>query len=246
MAAADSTAPLTRPRFNIAKKLLGEAPAAWGRYFNGFHTNPDEYDPSEAALFDQLGLKLFPIAQQTPKVAGSALDGAAHAAVNVYKFISRLGVDHLAASGREYLMFLDVEAQPSLSADYYLGWSKTLVSASRDQSEGKFTILPAVYARTGDAKTWSAIADATTRGAEPCRGAWVARYHNDACKKPRPDWETTFLTPSVALNCPILLWQFAIDCPDGNGVDCDLITPDAGATSTLLARLAVPAAPPPR
>ena len=240
IAAADSSVRLTRSRFNSAKSLLGERPAAWGRYFNGFHTHSAEYQPEEASLFKELKVKLIPIAQQTPKVAGSALDGAAHAAVNVYKFISRIGVDHLAKNGSEYLMFLDVEGAPSLSADYYTGWSKTLVSASRDQSERRFTIVPAVYARPRDDETWTALSEAHRMGAEPCRGVWTARFHFNACDKPRPDWEANFLTPSTALDCPVLIWQYAIDCPDGNGVDCDLLSPDVDAQSILLDRLIVP------
>lgn len=242
--AADSSVRLTRSRFNLAKSLLGERPAAWGRYFNGFHTHSAEYQPEEASLFKELGVKLIPIAQQTPKVAGSALDGAAHAAVNAYKFISRIGVDHLAENGDEYVMFLDVESEPSLSAEYFAGWSKTLVSASRDQSEGRFTIFPAVYARPRDDETWTALREAQRLGAEPCRGIWAARYHFNACDKPRPDWETDFLTPAPAPDCPVLLWQYAIDCPDGNGVDCDLLSPDAAAQSTLLDRLIVPSPQP--
>ncbi len=79
-------------------------------------------------------MKLIPIAQQTPKVGGSALEGAAR--------------------------------NPSLSAEYYAGWSKTLVSASGDQSEGRFTVLPAVYARSRDDHTWQALRDAS--------GLWTA------------------------------------------------------------------------
>ena len=240
--AADSSVRLTRSRFNLAKSLLGERPAAWGRYFNGFHTHAAEYRPEEAALFKELKVKLIPIAQQTPKVAGTALEGAAHAAVNVYKFISRVGVDHLAKSGDEYLLFLDVEGDPSLSAEYYAGGSKTLVSASRDQSEGRFTIFPAVYARPRDSKTWQALRDAEQSGAEPCRGVWSARYHFNACDKPRPDWEPDFITPSPAPDCPVLLWQYAIDCPDGKGVDCDLLSPDPAVQSLLLDRLIMPKA----
>ena len=238
--AADSSIRLTKSRFNLAKKLLRLTPVAWGRYFNGFHTHPAEYQPEEAALFRELNVKLIPIAQQTPKVGGTALEGAAHAAVNVYKFISRIGVDHLAAHGDEYLMFLDVEGSPSLSAEYYTGWSKTIVAASRDQSERRFTILPGVYARPRDTKTWESVRDAKRLGAEPCRGVWSARYHFNACDKPRPEWEKDFITPSPAPDCPVLLWQYAIDCPDGNGVDCDLIAPDEAAQSMLLDRLIVP------
>jgi hypothetical protein len=234
IAAADSSVRLTKTRFNLAKKLLGERPAAWGRYFNGFHTHSAEYRPEEAALFKELGVKLIPIAQQTPKVGGTALEGAAHAAVNVYKFISRIGLDRLVANGSETIMFLDIEGDPPMSAEYYSGWSKTLVAASRDQSEGKFTIRPGIYARPRDGATWTALRVAAALGAEPCAGIWAARYHTNACDKPRPDWEPDFITPTPAPDCPVVLWQYAIDCPDGNGVDCDLVSPDANLLDTLI------------
>lgn len=246
-AAADTSVRITRPLFELAGRLAGEAPAAWGRYFNGFHTTAAEYQPSEAAYFDALALKLIPVAQQTPKVNRTFADGAANAALNVYKFISRVGLDVLAAQGDEFLMFLDVEGEaagsnPSMSADYYLGWSKTLVASSREQSANTITILPGIYARAKDDVTWNALIDAQSRGAEKCRGVWITRQHFDACTKPRPDWEMAFITPGPAIGCPVLLWQYAIDCPDGNGVDVDLITPDADAQAALLARLVTPTA----
>lgn len=244
--ASDASVRLTRSLYNLAVKSGGSPPVAWGRYFNGYHTTTAEYAPQEAALFEALDLKLLPIAQQTPRVGGSALDGASNAALNVYKFITRLGADHLALQGTEFVMFLDVEgdangSNPSLSADYYLGWSQTLVKASRDQSNGRFTIVPAVYGRTKDDATWKAIADAEGRGAERCRGVWATRQHTGACGKPRPDWETDFLTPANLGDRPVLVWQYAIDCPDGNGVDLDLINPDPAIQTSFLKQLVTPA-----
>lgn len=246
LAAADTSVRITRPLLDLAAKLTGEMPVAWGRYFNGFHTTAAEYKPSEAGFFEGLGLKLIPVAQQTPKVGGSFADGAANAALNVYKFISRIGVDVLAAQGTEFLMFLDVEGEaagsnPSMSSDYYLGWSKTLVASSREQSANRLTILPAVYARAKDDTTWNALIDAQNRGAEKCRGVWITRQHFDACTKDRPQWETAFITPGPAIGCPVMLWQYAIDCPDGNGVDVDLVNPDADVQRELLSRCVIPA-----
>jgi hypothetical protein len=242
--AADTSVRLTRAQFDLAADLTKSQPLAWGRYFNGYHTTAAEYRPQEAGLFEALRLRLLPVAQQTPKVGGTALDGASNAALNVYKFIERIGLEHLAASGTEYLMFLDVEGDqqgnPSLSAAYYTGWSQTLIAASRDQSNRRFTILPAVYGRSRDTTTWQALRDAEANGAEPCRGVWVTRQHFDACTKPRPDWETTFLTPEVPLSCPVYVWQYAIDCPTGDGVDLDLLNPDDALREELLKRLVVP------
>src|SRR5262245_18474452 len=246
LAATDTSVRVTRPLFELAARSAGEAPLAWGRYFNGFHTTAAEYQPVEAGFFEALGLKLLPVAQQTPKVNRTQADGAANAALNIYKFISRIGLDVLAAQGNEFLMFLDVEGEPtgsnpSMSADYYLGWSKTLVASSREQSGNRITIVPAIYARAKDDVTWNALIDAQNRGAEPCRGVWITRQHIDACTKPRPQWEKAFITPGPAIGCPVMVWQYAIDCPDGNGVDLDLINPDATAQKALLDRLVTPA-----
>jgi hypothetical protein len=243
---ADTSIPLSQDRYDQAKQFLAAQPLTWGRYFNGFHTTSAEYLPSEAPLFRSLGLKLVPVAQQTPKVGGKEDDGAANATMNVQKFITRLGADHLAANGTEYLMFLDVEGDPaggnpSMSAAYYKGWSTQLVAASRAQSLGRFTIVPGVYARTKDNNTWNALLAAEAEGAERCRGVWTTRTHTNACTQPARSWEASFLTPPIAINCPVFCWQFAIDCPDGNGIDADLLNPDDTIRKTLLDRLIVPA-----
>lgn len=189
----------------------------------------------------------MPVAQQTPKVGKDAAEGAANAKTNVQKFIQRIGADRLAANGSEYLMFLDVEdddstGSPALNADYWIGWSKALVAESQAQSAGRFTILPAIYAPCRSVTTWNALAEAKTKGAEPCRAVWITRCHNQACDKPMPDWdgEQKFRTPSVALSSPIVCWQYAIDCPDGNGVDLDLVTSHDADRQFLLDRLIVP------
>src|SRR3954464_6754681 len=169
---ADTSVALTQALFNQAKQFLTARPLVWGRYFNGYHTTSAEYKPSEAALFQALNLKLLPLAQQTPKVGGTREDGAATAALNVNKFISRIGADLLAAHGTEYIMFLDVEGDPaggnpSMSADYYVGWSARLLIASHDESKGRFKIVPGIYARTKDTDTWNALLAAEANGAEP-------------------------------------------------------------------------------
>jgi len=248
VAGADCSLPITQALINLAQKTLGAAPVVWGRYFNGFHTTSAEYVPDkEAALFRAANLKLVPVAQQTPKVGMDAATGAANAKMNVQKFIQRIGADRLAAAGTEFLMFLDVEDDastnsPAMSADYYTGWANALVSESRNQSGNKFTIVPGVYAPRRSDDTWNALKEAEANGAEPCRAVWITRSHTDACNKPVPDWdaETAFRTPAVALSCPIVCWQFALDCPDGNGVDLDLITADDDDQKFVLDRLVVP------
>jgi hypothetical protein len=55
-------------------------------------------------------------------------------------------------------------------------------------------------------------------------------------------WEATFNTPAVALPCPVMLWQFAIDCIIPDGIDFDMLNPDPAIASALLNRLAFPPA----
>ncbi len=246
-AGADCSLPITRNLIDLARKKLGSAPVVWGRYFNGHAHNDAEYVPGEAALFRDASLKLLPIAQQTTKVGNDADEGAANARMNVQKFIDRIGADHLAANGTEYLMFLDVEDDasthsPALNADYYVGWSKALVSESQRLSKGAFAILPAVYAPRRSDDTWNALKEAEDNGAVPCRAIWITRSHNDACNRPVPDWnaQQAFRTPDVAVSCPIVCWQYAIDCPDGNGVDLNLVTANDGDRDFVLSRLIVP------
>jgi hypothetical protein len=62
---------------------------------------------------------------------------------------------------------------------------------------------------------------------------------NGACDAPIPNWDAPFDTPAVPLPCPILLWQFAIDCLTADGIDFDMVNPDPAATA-LLDRLILP------
>lgn len=248
----DSSVPLSLALFDLAtRKLDGTTPAFWGRYFNGYHHTDAEYVPIETALFSGKNLKLLPLAQQTLKVHGTKADGAQHARVNVQKFIAAMGVEHLAESGGEFVMFLDIEGEekgknPSLSSDYYVGWSTALVSESRARSDGRFVILPGIYARTKDSTTWQALADAQAGGTEPCAAIWVTRQRTGACNRPLVSWnakDASFLRPSGDLGSPVVCWQFAIDCPDGNGVDLDIVNPEPDTMKNFLDRLVTPAAP---
>jgi hypothetical protein len=244
IAGADSSAPITQHQFDFAVERLGAAPVAWGRYFNGRHAHPAEYVAGEAGFFRARHLKLVPLAQQTTEVR-KAEHAAEHARMNVQKFIGRVGLDRLAANGNEYLMFLDVEDDPStdspvMTPEYWVNWSQALVDESRAQSGNQFTILPAIYGRHNSAATWQALAAAEDAGAERCRAVWVARAFKNGCTRPLPEWnaELDFLT--VPVQCPIVLWQYAIECAHGGVVDLNLITANAADRDFLLSRLAVP------
>jgi hypothetical protein len=240
---ADTLVPVSDDLVAKVREKFGTTPSFWGRYFK----KPDfaeDYQPSiENAVFDRNHLRLLPIARQTSRVAGSATDGAADATLNAAAFIKSLGVEHLAKIGGELLMFLDVEGtgakNPNLSVDYWIGWSAALIEQSRRASNGRFTIVPGIYCRQNQKPTWDAIARAHDLGF-PCTGAWVFRMRKDACTNPIPDWDAPFNTPAVTLPCPLMLWQFAIDCIFEGGVDFDMVNPDPAIASALLNRLVFP------
>lgn len=241
---ADTLVPVTQDLVAMVRaRYGGTTPLFWGRYFKrpGFE---EDFQPAiERGAFRESHIRLLPIARQTNRVAGTAGDGAGDAILNVDAFTGSVGVDALGAVGGELLMFLDVEGtsaqQPNLSLDYWIGWSSTVVAHSRRTSGGRFTIVPAVYCRQNQAPTWDVIVRADSLG-HPCAGAWVFRMRQGACTAPIPAWDARFLTPTVALPCPIMIWQFAIDCVFEGGVDFDMINPDPLISTALLNRLVVP------
>jgi hypothetical protein len=242
---ADTLVPVAPNIVQGVRDRFGAMPLFWGRYFKR-PDSTDEYQPSvENAVLEANDIRLLPIARQTNRVAGTASDGAQDAALNADAFVKALGIDHLNAIGGEMLMFLDVEGtsstNPNLSLDYWIGWSTALVARSESASGGRFRLVPGVYCRQNQAPTWTAIADAARLGFR-CAGAWVFRMRTGACDKPIPDWDAPFNTPSVPLPCPLMIWQFAIDCLFEGGVDFDMINPDPGIATALLNRLVLPPA----
>jgi len=240
---ADTLVPVTGDLVTTVSNRFGSVPQFWGRYFKrpGF---PQDYQPQiENSVFNANHIQLLPIARQTDRVAGSASDGASDALLNVDAFTTSLGIDHLSKIGGELLMFLDVEgtsaSNPNLSLDYWIGWATAIVAHSRRVSGGRFTIVPGVYCRQNQNPTWQAIATANSLGI-PCAGAWVFRSHTGACTKPIPDWEPGFNTPGIALPCPVMIWQFAIDCLIADGIDFDMLNPDPAIAAALLNRLVLP------
>ncbi|HEY2321537.1 MAG TPA: hypothetical protein VGJ82_01625 [Thermoanaerobaculia bacterium] len=244
-AAADSSVVVTHTiggnsLLDIAKNVLGSVPTAWGRYFTSTASkNSVVYRPAqENVAFNATGTKLIPIARQTLRVGGSKNEGAADGAMNAEALIAAFGADLFAAAGNEFLMFLDVEGPPhSLSAEYYAGWSTALQARSRDLSNGRFVILPCVYATQADNQTWRAVVSAGT----VCAAAWVARWRVRGCSA-LLDWKPAIVQPSVPLNCPVVIWQYADECHGGEGIDCDELNPDPKVQSFLLDRLLLPPA----
>ena len=240
---ADTLVPVTDAIVSMVRKKFGSTPLFWGRYFKrpGFE---QDYQPQlENEIFTRNQIRLLPIARQTTRVAGTASEGAEDAVLNVDAFTTALGIDYLNKIGGEMLMFLDVEGtsakNPNLSLDYWIGWASALAGHSARVSGGRFVVTPAVYCRQNQNPTWDVIARAAQLGI-PCAGAWVFRMRTGACDKPIPQWDAPFNTPAVALPCPVMLWQFAIDCLFEGGVDFDMVNPDPAIASALLNRLVLP------
>jgi hypothetical protein len=248
MLAADTLVPISElvdgtGVLDLVRTRFKTTPVFWGRYFKRPGFAQDFQPAAETAIFRANNIKLMPIARQTNRVAGTAVDGATDAIQNVDAFVGSLGTDHLGAIGGELLMFLDVEgtsaSQPNLSPEYWIGWATALTAHSRAISGGKFSLVPGVYCRQNQNDTWNAIVQCDALGIR-CFGAWVFRMRTGACTKDIPQWDAPFNTPSVALPCPVMAWQFAIDCLFDGGVDFDMVNPDAAVSTALLNRLVIP------
>lgn len=240
---ADTLVPVTDAIAAMVRKRFGSTPLFWGRYFKRPGFAEDFQADAERPVFNANAIRLLPIARQTTRVAGTAGDGAEDALLNVDAFTTSLGLDHLRKIGGEMLMFLDVEGtsarHPNLSLEYWIGWSAALVSYSGRVSGGDFMLIPAVYCRQNQKPTWDVIARAHELGF-PCAGAWVFRMRTGACDKPIPQWDAPFNTPPTPLPCPVMLWQFAIDCLFEGGVDFNMVNPDPAIAAALLNRLIFP------
>ncbi len=224
---------------DLATGTLGATPVLWGRYFTSVSTTGDvEYRHlDEGQLLREKNIRVLPIARQTERVAGTSNDGAADAKLNAEDVITTFGADYLASLGGSFLMFLDVESTPSLSSSYYTGWAQTLSAHSQSFSNGAVTLLPCVYGTRSDGTTWEAIASANKQGV-PCHGVWIAHWTGHGCQ-PLPDWSDAEVSPTVALPCSVLLWQYSDDCHGGDGFDCNTTNPGIDF-SAFMAQLILP------
>ncbi len=158
----------------------------------------------------------MPVARQTTSVGGDQDQGAADGAANAEDFVSTFGVAELTAQGGQFIMVLDVEGNPDLTADYYTGWTQGLISKAQQMSGGAVQMLPCLYASHGDTGTWNALETAMNAGA-PCSGVWVARYLNSLANA--AGWATgatAVVTPTSPnpFSATILAWQYAENCPE--------------------------------
>ena len=116
-----------------ATTFMGTPPRFWGRYFQG-NSNDGEYlRAKENKPLHDAKIRLLPISRQTNKVDGTQQKGKEIGSSHAQDLISTFGEDYLAAQGDSFYFFLDVEGiegQPSLSKEFYLGWSEAVLNAS--------------------------------------------------------------------------------------------------------------------
>jgi hypothetical protein len=238
--AADSSTPVSAEMIESAASLLGATPVFWGRYFTSVSTpGTVEYRHAlENAPLSQAGVRLLPIARQTPNVNGSLDRGIVDGVANARDFIATFTSGVLASQGGQFLMFLDVEGSPSLSQDYFTGWAQGLAQEAQAASGGSVRIMPCVYGPQSDVETWSALAGAMSAGVE-CHGAWIARFRTGKCTM--GEWDANIVTPvaPTPFPCPILAWQYAANCLEGR-IDCSQTNPDIDVEAQLLDFLVLP------
>jgi hypothetical protein len=241
---ADSSAPVTTSLIQSAASLLGAPPVFWGRYFTSVSTkgSVEYHHATENQPLNAAGIRLLPVGRQTANVGGTTQQGITDGSANAKDFISTFGASVLAAQGGKFYMFLDVEGSPSLSQAYYTGWAQGLAQESQalSASDASVQVLPCVYATQGDTVTWTAVQAAMNAGVA-CYGAWIARYYTSQCTM--GDWLDAIVTPSepAPFPCPILAWQYAGNCLNGQ-IDCSQTNPHLDAQTQLLDFLVLPPA----
>ncbi|MES1157196.1 MAG: hypothetical protein ABUL73_05395 [Alphaproteobacteria bacterium] len=240
---ADSKHPITQDIVEKASQRLGFKPAFWGRYFKG-PSDPSEdqfHAAHESAVLKTHGIHVLPVARQTKHVGGTFEQGKADGAGNAAAVLEAFGKDETERRGGRITIFLDVEGDPDLSADYYRGWAEGVTSTSR-------ALAPAVYGPPPRyAATYQALSAAIAAGAE-CRGVWVARYPH-AQFDSAPNWQEELIrSEHLPANVPILGWQF-VENVDGL-YDFNLVNPSfeaefaAGLAQMLPAVAPIPAPAP--
>ncbi len=237
---ADSCTPVTAGMIQEAQTLFGAMPVFWGRYFTSIATTgtveyrgADENQPLNCA-----GIRVLPVGRQTSRVNGSTEQGLADGSANAKDFIETFTPQALIAQGGVFYMFLDVEGSPSLSQDYFTGWAQGLAQVAQSLSGGAVQILPCIYGAWSDIRTWSAVAAAMESGV-PCKGAWISRYYSGLATM--GDWLDHLVTPQAPapFPCPILAWQYAGDCLNGQ-IDCSQTNPAIDYETALLPYLVLP------
>jgi len=240
---ADTSTVVTQELIALATVQLGTKPLFWGRYFKGpGDQNPVRYQAQlEGLILNSNRIRVLPIAQQTNNVALDQSTGHRDGLRNGAAIISSFGQIYLSNLVDGILVFLDVEGppNPSLSVEYYKGWSNGLIVAGRTEmveagaSEG-IRFLPAVYGPKGDDSTWQSLGHAVAEQAQ-CAGVCIARPGTIGCHSLR-EWNDDWIRPKSLSNAIMpLLWQGVQECA---GLDYSRLNPsDPGS---ILNRLILP------
>jgi len=230
----DCLSPVTAQLLNQAAAAMGQSCAFVGRYINPKPAqDPGDYSPAEGSVLSPFGIRVLPIARQTNHVGGARSLGHADGLVNAQDVVRKFGIERLVAQGGRVKIFLDVEGNglSHMSAEYYLGWSEGLLDGS-----GGITFEPCVYGIPGDGRTWTALADAISRGGE-CAGVWLSHpYVADYVKSHEPiQWAPNMLKP-YAIDVPILLWQYGFL----GAFDANIVNPNLADATAFLRTLPLP------
>ncbi len=193
---------------NNAALRLGSKPAFWGRYFSGvdYKGSGEYFHTQENSTLKRHNIRVLPVGRYTTRVSGDRSTGKQDGFDQANDFLQTFGEAYLITQGGEFYFFLDVEPNPPLSKDYYLGWAVAVAGISAN-----LKLLPCVYLNAGDQSTSEALNAAISAGAE-CHGLWIAAYGNNHV--PILDWDSSIARPETPVSCPVLLWQYAGDVGD--------------------------------
>lgn len=234
IAGADTLANVESSMIQEAAKLMGVSPRFWGRYFQGNTKNGEYLRKLENKPLHDAGIRVLPISRQTNKVDGTYQDGMDIGNSHAKDVLDTFGEDYLASQGDGFYFFLDVEGiggQPSLSKEFYLGWSNAVVNAS-----SKVKLLPCVYISAKQDPTSKLNLSAAMKEGAQCHGLWVARYDNQPQISP---WDREKAKSATAVPCKVLLRQYIGDI--GRGIyDFSQINPFLDNPELILQRLILP------
>ncbi len=201
-----------------AHRLMGTLPKFWGRYFLGKEYEYKHNEENE--LLRNNGIRVLPICRETGRVSHSDLGEQTGNQV-IEDILATFGEDYLASNGGSFFVFLDIEPDPEhppLSTEYYLGWSKAVVTKS-----SKVKFLPCIYlSQKNNPSSFSALKRAIEQGAE-CHGLWIAHYWDNPLLQP---WSEERTQPPIDLDCPVLIHQYAGDHTGVHTVEGTKVTYD--------------------
>ena len=226
---------------DLANQLYGKDPAFWGRYFKEPHnTNSQLYHASlESPVLRPRNIRVLPIAQQTSNVNGSENLGRQDAHRNVDALVEAFTIAHLAAQGKEFFMFLDVEPGVYLAQNYYIGWSQEIVQYSQTVSKNAFQVTPCLYSNRMSS-AWQIVTAAAENGGV-CAALWVAGWYAHGGCIPLGNWDAKMAIPGgLKLPCPVMIWQYSNDCHGSMGFDCNQVNPAIDLKQDLLNKLIMP------